>query len=90
MKKNKKAAAKKVTTKKLSKSKVVELTCEQAHSHMDSRVITRNRDVALYELQATEEHLTGLRASLSEVLAKKTRLEARIAGMTNVLGKRIV
>lgn len=54
----------------------------------DGRVITRARDVLMYEHAALEEHLAGLRASTAEVQSKKARVEAKIAGLTAVLAKR--
>jgi len=61
---------------------------EQQFVGNDSRVIVRQRDVLQYELAAIEEHVVGLRASLTEVLAKKERIEARVDGLTRVLQRR--
>ena len=61
---------------------------EQSWAHNDSRVIVRKRDVLLFELQATEEHINSLRASLIETQAHRACIEAKITGLTRVLGRR--
>ena len=68
--------------------KALENATAEAMMHRDSRVITRSREVLMFELQATEEHLAGLRAGITEVTATKARLEARIRGITRALDKR--
>lgn len=74
--------------KKLPEVHPLTTAFEQSFNHSDGRVVMRRRDVLLFELSTIEEHLNGLNASVTEVLAKKVRLEARIAGLNNVIAKR--
>lgn len=63
-------------------------TTAQANMGNDSRVIVRQREVLMFELAATEEHLNGLRAATVDVGAKKARIKAKIVGLTRVLDAR--
>ena len=85
------AAVKESQVKKTRKPTTAERMAESttwSWMHNDSRVITRERDVALYDLRATEEHIAGLLESLAAVRRKKATLEAHVAGLTKVLERR--
>ena len=60
----------------------------RTYAQSDGRVIARNLSVLQFELQAQEDHLQGLRASVVEVMARKARTEAKIAGLASVLARR--
>jgi hypothetical protein len=78
----------KKTGKKPILTDFLTISTEQSFTQADGRVIVRQRDVLQFELAATDEHLSGLRASISEQMAKRSRLVSRIAGLTLVLTKR--
>lgn len=75
--------------KDVSKTEALIEATMQTFGNADGRVIVRRRDVLMFELVATEEHLNGLRASLAEVEAHRARLTGKIAGLTRVLAKRV-
>ena len=61
---------------------------ERDYAQSDGWVISRMRDVLMYEQKALEDYLASLSATVAGVREKKARIEARIEAMTVVLSRR--
>ncbi len=86
--KSKARAPRKVKVKKPTALEQFTQTAEQAYNQRDGRVVTRKLSVLQFELQANEEHLQGLVASMGEVRRNKARIQAEVDGLLRVMNKR--
>lgn len=61
---------------------------ERTYMQADGRVVNRAAGLLTHEVQACEEHVAGLKASIVEVQAKKAKAEAKLLGLQRVLRRR--